>query len=254
MSVPAPVSNDLGFSEQLESGREADNYNRWVAEQFLPFVGNRVLEVGCGIGNLSQFWTDREFFLGIDTEPQCVTKCAERFRDRPNVRIVRDAVGAPGWVERWSADRFDTIVAVNVLEHIRDDRCAVDGWRRIVAAGGGGTIGVFVPAFEFVFSSFDKRYGHFRRYTKETLRDKLLDADLDIEVLRYFNMPGLLAWWGTFVLMRRMQAGSGAVGFYDKAVVPLLRRLEKRITPPFGNSIVAVCRVKPDLPGDARKS
>lgn len=236
-------AQDLGFSEQLESGRDAGNYNRWVAEQFLPHVGRRVLEVGCGIGNLSQFWIDRETFLGIDVDPRCVAKCSERFRGHPNVEIRQDRVGAPGWVDRWAAGRFDSVIAVNVLEHIRDDRATLEGWRRIVQAGGGGTINLFVPAFEFAFSAFDARYGHFRRYTKETLRDKLLDAGLDIQVLRYFNMPGLLAWWATFVLFQRQQAGSGRVGLYDKLVVPTLRRLEQRLAPPFGNSIVAVCRV-----------
>lgn len=242
-SSPTGGASEMGFAEQLETGRQADNYNRWVAEQFLPHLGRRVLEVGCGIGNLSQFWVDRDAFLGIETEPECVSKCRERFRDYPNVHFIQDYVEAPRWIERWSAARFDSLVAINVLEHIRDDLGALRGWGQIVRAGGGGTVNVFVPAFEFAFSSFDKRYGHFRRYTKESLRDKLLDAGLEIQVLRYFNLPGLLAWWGTFVLLGRKRAGSGQIDLYDKTVVPLLRRLESRFTPPFGNSIVAVCRV-----------
>jgi SAM-dependent methyltransferase len=242
MTSPA-AAPDFGFSEQLETGREAENYNRWIAEQFAPYAGKRILEVGCGIGNLSHHWTDREAFVGIDTEPECVAKCAQRFSDHPNVRILHDHVGAPDWVSRWSAHRPDTVVAVNVLEHIREDLAALRGWRDIVRAGGGGHICVFVPAFEFAFSSFDKRYGHYRRYTKETLRDKLLDAGLDLRVLRYFNMPGLLAWWATFVLFRRESTLPGQVGLYDKVVVPVVRKIEESITPPFGNSVVAVCRV-----------
>lgn len=238
---PTPAA--LGFSEQLEAGRGADAYNRWVADQFLPFVGRRVLEVGCGIGNLSQFWADRETLVGIDTEPECVLKCAERFRDRPNVQVTCDRVGAPDWVQRWSRHRFDTLIAVNVLEHIRDDLGTLRGWRDIVAAGGGGHLGLFVPAFEFAFTAFDKRYGHYRRYTKETLRDKMLDAGLDIEVLRYFNMPGLLVWWLHFGVLGRMSTSSGQVGLYGKLIVPLLRQLEARFNPPFGNSIIAIAKV-----------
>lgn len=238
----APASATFGFSEQLETGRGAENYNRWIVEQFAPFTGRRIMEVGCGIGNLSRYWTDREAFVGIDTEPECVAKCVERFRDQPSARFVRDFVGAPDWVARWSEHRPDTIVAVNVLEHIREDLAALRGWRDILRAGGGGHVCVFVPAFEFAFSAFDKRYGHYRRYTKDTLRDKLLDAGLELEVLRYFNMPGLLAWWVTFVLLRRGDAIPGQVGLYDRVVVPLVRRLESVVTPPFGNSVVAVCR------------
>src|SRR6185369_12455656 len=125
------------------------------------------------------------------------------------------------------------------------------GWREIVEAGGGGTIGIFVPAFEFAYSWFDQRYGHYRRYTKETLRDKLLDAGLEIQVLRYFNMPGLAAWWATFVLLGRKDAIPGQVGLYDKVVVPIVRRIESVLTPPFGNSIVAVCKVPSPSPRSA---
>ena len=232
----------FGFSEQLEVGRDAENYNAWIAEQFAPFVGRRVLEVGCGIGNLSKHWTDRDAFVGIDTEAECVEKCAARFADRPQARFLRDAVGAPDWVRRWSEHRPDTIVAVNVLEHIREDLEALRGWRDIVRAGGGGHVCVFVPAFEFAYSPFDKRYGHYRRYAKDTLRDKMLDAGLDIVSLRYFNLPGLLGWWTTFVLLRRGDAVPGQINHYDKVVVPLVRRLEQLVPPPFGNSVVAVAR------------
>jgi SAM-dependent methyltransferase len=243
MSDGDALNPQFGFSEHLEVGTGLDNYNRWIADQFLPYVGRRVLEVGSGIGNLSQHWTDRELFVGIDPEGACVTKCQQRFEGRANVRFLHDYVGAPDWVPRWSADRFDTVIAVNVLEHIRDDLDALRGWREILIGGGGGNLCVFVPAFEFAYSDFDKRYGHYRRYSKETLRDKLLDAGFDIEVLRYFNMPGLLAWWATFVLLKRREAGSRQTGLYDKAVIPLMRLLEERFAPPFGNSVVAVCRV-----------
>jgi SAM-dependent methyltransferase len=237
-------ATQFGFSEHLESGRESDNYNAWVAAQFAPSIGRRVLEVGCGIGNLSRYWVERDAFVGIDTEAECIAKCTARFADKPNATFLHDFAGAPDWVRRWSAHRPDTIVAINVLEHIREDLEALRGWRDIVRAGGGGNICIFVPAFEFAYSSFDHRYGHFRRYTKATLRDKLLDAGLDIEELRYFNMPGLLAWWTTFVLFKRTEA-SGQVGVYDRLVVPLARRLESVVTPPFGNSVVAVCKVAP---------
>jgi SAM-dependent methyltransferase len=245
-ATPGPSGGTpFGFSEQLEVGRGAENYNEWIASQFKPYVGRRVLEVGCGIGNLARFWTDRELLVGIDPEQGCVEKCKERFGTQPNLQFMRDEVGAPDWIARWKENRFDTLIAVNVLEHIRDDLGALRGWREIVATGGGGHVCIFVPAFEFAFSAFDRRYGHFRRYTKESLRDKLLDAGLDIEVLRYFNMAGLAAWWATFVLLRRKDPSNEQIGIYDKVIVPLMRRIESAVTPPFGNSVVAVCRVKP---------
>lgn len=242
MTTDEAAAPQFGFSEHLETGRSADNYNGWIAEQFSPYIGQRVLEVGCGIGTLSKYWVERAAFVGIDTEVECVEKCKQRFAGHPRARFVHDRVGAPDWVSRWSEHRPDTIVAVNVLEHIRADLDALRGWRDIVRASGGGHVCVFVPAFEFAYAAFDRRYGHYRRYTKESLRDKVLDAGLELEELRYFNMPGLLAWWSTFVLLRRGSAAA-EVGLYDRVIVPLARRIEQRFAPPFGNSVVAVCRV-----------
>ena len=233
----------FGFSEHLEVGKGTPNYNRWIADQFTPYVGQHVLEAGCGVGTLSEYWIDRASFVGVDTEAECVAKCQLRFADRPHARFVHDRVGAPDWVSRWSQFRPDTIVAINVLEHIREDLEALRGWRSILLARGGGRICVFVPAFEFAYSAFDHRYGHYRRYTKESLRDKLLDAGLELEVLRYFNLPGLLGWWSAFVLLRTQGTmGTAPLGFYDRVVVPIARRIEDAVAPPFGNSVIAVCR------------
>jgi SAM-dependent methyltransferase len=241
--MSSDAGRQFGFSEHLDAqDKRSPNYNRWIADQFTPYVGDHVLEVGCGIGTLSEHWIDRASFVGIDTEAECVAMCSARFADHPDTRFLHDRVGAPDWVARWTQLRPDTIVAINVLEHIREDLEALRGWQHILRARGGGRICVFVPAFEFAYSDFDHRYGHYRRYTKETLRDKALDAGLEVEKLRYFNMPGLLAWWSTFVLLRTKGSASAQVGLYDRVVVPLVRRVEKAFPPPFGNSVVAVFR------------
>jgi SAM-dependent methyltransferase len=236
----------FGFATHLESSRMADKYNRWVAEQFEGHMGPRILEVGCGIGNLSERWVPgAEAFLGIDPEADCIQKCNSRFAgDLARAHFEHDYVGAPKWVERWSEHKPDTIVAVNVLEHIRDDLDALRGFRQILSGSARARLCLFVPAFEFAFSSFDRQYGHFRRYSKETLRDKLLDAGFVLEELRYFNIIGLVGWWYNFVLMRRREAASGAVGLFDSVVVPIARRLEGMVPPPLGNSVVAVCSLR----------
>jgi SAM-dependent methyltransferase len=235
--------SDFGFGEQLERASVADDYFAWIADVFRPFVGQRILDIGCGIGTMIEHWVDRELVVGVDTEAACVARSRQRFDGRANVRIDELHVGAPGWIERLAQDRFDTLTAVNVLEHIRDDLEALRGWRRVLEASGGGNLCVFVPAFELAYSSFDRRYGHYRRYTKETLRDRMLEAGFDLEELRYFNMPGLVLWWLFFVVMRRDEVKTTEVSLYNKIFIPLARRLEKIVTPPFGNSIIAVGRV-----------
>ena len=133
------------------------------------------------------------------------------------------------------------MVMINVLEHIADHVGALRAARRLVRPG--GRVVLFVPAFPFAMSDFDRAVGHVRRYTTGSLRAALTEAGLEVEDLRYVNMPGLPAW---FVGMRllRMTPGEGRLlAVWDRFVVPAARRWEARHRPPFGQSVFATARV-----------
>ena len=135
---------------------------------------------------------------------------------------------------------FDTVVAVNVLEHIRDDRRALE----VIAAAlvPGGVLALLVPAHPALWKFYrPASTGHFRRYTAAGLRERLQGAGLEVARLHHFNLVGGIGWWVQYRLLRRPGHAQGHLRTMD-AMLPVLRRLESVVAPPFGLSLVAVGR------------
>jgi hypothetical protein len=137
------------------------------------------------------------------------------------------------------------VVAINVLEHIDDDRGALRSLARLVEPG--GTIVLWVPGYMQLYGDFDRRVGHVRRYTPKTLRDAVVGAGLGCREVRPVNLLGGVAWW---LAVRRGGVGSPnprLVRVYDRLVVPATRVIEGLVRPPFGQSVLAVATVPSGL-------
>jgi SAM-dependent methyltransferase len=142
--------------------------------------------------------------------------------------------------------RFDTIVCINVLEHVRDDAGAL---RRLAAMlAPGGALALLVPAHPALYGAYDRLDGHFRRYTRAGLRRLLEAAGLRVRRLHFLNAPGAVGWWVQYRLLRRAVHGPAQFGAMNR-ILPWVRALESRLHPPFGLSLVAVAeRGAPDAP------
>jgi SAM-dependent methyltransferase len=207
----------------------AVNYFAWQARLVLPHAGRRVLEVGCGIGNFTGRMLDRELVVAVDVEPCCVRRLQERYPGRPNLRaMVCEDIGELGTLKP------DTIVCLNVLEHIEDDGAALRQMASILPAG--GAIVLLVPGFPSLYGPIDRKLGHYRRYTRGSL-EKLANG-LRIRELRYVNAVGFFGWWINARLGRSEQS-ERQIALFDR-LVPLLSRIEGLLPPPFGQSILAV--------------
>ncbi|MEO7442818.1 MAG: glycosyltransferase [Acidimicrobiales bacterium] len=220
----------------LHSLGGAVNYTDWIHGLVRPYLGGQVVEIGAGHGDLTErLAAEGHDVLATDLSDRCVDLLRARFVDHPRVEVLQ------GDIETVTGENgHDTAVLVNVLEHIEDDEKAL---RRLAAAvRPGGHVVVFVPAFETLYSSFDQRIGHFRRYRRRQLRAKMHSAGLEIVELRYVNSVGALAWWLVAKQLGRVPTAGGAVRFYDRGVVPVLRRLEQRWRPPFGQSLFCAAR------------
>jgi SAM-dependent methyltransferase len=220
----------------LEALEGARNYNAWIAALVAPYLRDDPLEIGSGTGTYAQLWLDSGTarLTVSETEPELVEHLRERFAEdaRISVRSL-DLLDAP-------PAQHSAVVALNVLEHIADDVAGLRAAGHLVRPG--GAVVVFVPAFPFAMSRFDRAIGHYRRYTVESARNALTAAGLAVEDVRYVNAPGLVAWTIGMRLLR-MTPGEGVVlRSWDRAVVPVARRLEKRWHPPFGQSVLAVGR------------
>jgi SAM-dependent methyltransferase len=230
------VLGDVALQSQtLEDLASAVNYRRWLAAMALPYLGGHAIEIGSGQGDYVQEWVDEGVRMtASEAEPGRLDFLRSRFAGDDRVDVV--AYTAPADVE----GDYSAAVAFNVLEHIPDDVAALRGFGRLLHPG--GAVVLIVPAFEFAMGRFDRAVGHQRRYRLRTLGAALQNAGLRVERLNYVNSLGLLAW---FVGMRllRMTPGEGPVlRAWDRAVIPLLRKVEARRAPPFGQSIFAVAR------------
>jgi SAM-dependent methyltransferase len=203
-----------------------DRVRRWI--------GHHVLEVGSGIGNLSRFLLDRRRLVLTDAASDYLDRLSERFGSHPNVAIARlclPTVDGPV-----AAERFDSIVCLNVLEHIADDLGSLRGMRGLLSPG--GRLVLLVPALPALYGSLDRALGHVRRYTAKELRAKFKDTGLELRHLEYFNLAGIPGWWVTGRVLRREVIPQASLRVYD-ALVPLFR-LERLLPWRVGQSLIAI--------------
>jgi SAM-dependent methyltransferase len=216
----------------------ASNYNAWIAHQARAHIGQRVLDAGCGSGNVTSLLLDRECVVAVDVWEEFVALMRECFAGEPNLAVHRFDLSDPAMVEAMKAHRVDSAVCLNVLEHVKDDRAALAN----LAAGLPSNAPVFllVPAFMLLYGEHDRADHHFRRYTKRSLRRTLEGLPLRLELHYYMNMPGFFAWLLVSRVLRR-QLGPEGIGYYDR-LIPAIRLVEEKVRPPFGQSLVAVLR------------
>jgi hypothetical protein len=141
--------------------------------------------------------------------------------------------------------RYDSIILVNVLEHLDDDVGVLRTLHGLLTPG--GSICIFVPAFEGLYSEFDRRVGHRRRYRRTQLIAALDRAGYSIVDARYVNTVGAVAWWLFARRLNQIPTQNWSVRLYDRVVVPTLRRIESRGRPRFGQSLLCVGRRSAEL-------
>ena len=232
-----------GRSLEEDNGAHQHRYHAYQRELIRPHCGSSLLEIGAGLGEFAEGFTGFERHVVTDVDAGAVTRLAERFAQRPEIEVCRLDLSQAA-TERDGINvgaKVSTALAINVLEHIEDD---VGALRAVAAAvEPGGTIVMWVPGYQQLYGDFDRAVGHVRRYTPSTLTAAFVGAGLAPVEVRPVNLLGGIAWWLT---VRR--GGVGApnkrlVQTYDRVVVPVTRVLERRITPPFGQSVLGVARV-----------
>lgn len=226
----------MGLAHSLDLLRDTYNYNHWVYSMLRPHIRGRVLEVGSGPGNLSQFLLSCDEVIFLEPELAWVPylqRLAERHR---NTRAVQGRVedlpsrDIPG-------GSFDTVLCVNVLEHIRDD---LDGLLRMGSVlKPGGVLLLYVPACPCAYGSLDKGLGHFRRYSRRELVLLSRRAGFAVKSSRYVNFVGLLGWWWTSRVKRESLIDPSVARLMDR-MVPFVSAVERLIPPRVGQSLFVV--------------
>jgi glycosyltransferase involved in cell wall biosynthesis len=227
---------DPGYKTLLRLAR-AERYNRWMLQQLAPWLGQRVLEIGSGIGSFTQYLTGRDLILATELNPRYLRILKNTFERHAQVEVMpldlTDFDPAP-----LAARHLDTILCLNVLEHVADDRAAL---RRLHASlAPGGRLLLLVPAHEALYGAIDRAIDHHRRYERAGLVAKLEEAGFRVETTDFFNRLGVIGWYLNSVILQRTQV-PGFQLHLQNLLVPLLRA-EALVPLPFGLSLVAVAR------------
>jgi SAM-dependent methyltransferase len=221
---------------ELETMALAVNYHRWTFQVIEPFIGSRVLEVGAGLGEVSQFLSENAALTVLDSDSRCVDHLRRRFARREKFVVVEGDIA--GRLPADFGQRFDTVLCINVMEHIEDDRAALRNMYGALEPG--GRLVLLVPAHPRIYGTLDLLVGHYRRYTRRDLAAETRAAGFRIVHSTYFNSLAAIGRYLIGRVVRQIETGKGQVLLYDRFVVPVLSRLERVVPPPFGQSLILV--------------
>jgi SAM-dependent methyltransferase len=226
---------DEELQETLESLDDAVNYADWIVHLLGPYLDGRILEIGAGHGTMSERLARFGPLTASEPSESAHAVLNSRFDLDDGISVLRaDALGAV------DGRSFDAIVMINVLEHIEDDAGTVKALAGSLNPQ--GHLVLYVPAFPLLYSKFDRRIGHHRRYRRRGLVRLLRDAGLELVETRYVNLPGAILWFLSARLLRMTPTRRWSAILYDRVAVPVVRRVEAVLPIPFGQSLLCVGR------------
>lgn len=227
----------MNTSQQtLESMSQAVWYNQWTLKKFSSFLRGEILEVGCGIGNFTPFLTEYGRVWAIDLDRRYVNQTRKALDDKAKVGYGDIEKG-----EYFFNKKFDSIVCLNVLEHIKDDRITLENLYKLLNPS--GFLILLVPSHQFLYGEIDKSIGHFRRYTQKQLEDNLKRIGFKPVKSRKLNFLGSIGWFIEGKLFKKRKIEEGKIKIFN-FLAPFFLRIENLIEPPIGTSILVIAQKK----------
>jgi SAM-dependent methyltransferase len=227
---------DTYGSQILGRLNRAPKFTQWMADVIRPFVGQKVLEIGAGTGNLTAQLIPRVSYWATDINPLYLMYLENVGRNRPYMKVgFTDAENRETYPK---GQDFDTVICLNVVEHLADDRGALLNIRSVLDAGGRAII--LVPCGPKLYGTLDEVLGHHRRYTRQTLGDLVKKANFELETMLEFNRVGVIAWWLNGRVLRRRIFGLWQIKTLN-LMTPLFRTVDK-ILPLPALSLIAVIK------------
>lgn len=226
--------------KDLEAMDFAENYHRWILDIFRPFLGRRLVEVGAGTGSFSNLLleTTPEALSLVEPSAMYETLVESVPRNGGSTTISHYRNIFTAVANDIKRAEPDTVLYINVLEHIENDVDELRAVHQTLLVG--GRVCIFVPSVPFLLSEFDRRIGHFRRYKRKELVRKCDDAGFKSRLVRSFDAPGILPWLVKYRLLGSTTMESSAVQLYDRVAVPIIRRIESVLHPPIGKNLIYV--------------
>jgi SAM-dependent methyltransferase len=230
------ISPDL-IIRDLEIMAASVNYQKWIYDNIRMFLGKRIIELGAGIGNITRLLTDRDIVVAVDNSEAAVAQLRKRFSQFHTVIPVQLDIEGP---ELLTLTRYeaDTIVCINVLEHMENDARVLSDMASLLKPG--GTLILLVPAFQFLYGSIDQIVGHHKRYSRKELSSRLHTAGFLVREIYFMNSIAVFGWFLNNRILKRQEESPAQVAFFDTFVVPVMKAAEQMVRPPFGLSLIAI--------------
>ncbi|MBN1156902.1 class I SAM-dependent methyltransferase [Candidatus Woesearchaeota archaeon] len=216
---------------------ESKNYNRSVFGLMEKYIGKNVLEIGAGLGTMTAFLVRKGGVVATDVDKSYVILLQKRFGKNKRFKAISNDIS--GNIGKLKEYKFDTVVCINVLHHIRKDENAMKNIYGLLEKK--GRLIVMEPAMKILFGSLDREQNHCRRYSRSEIRQKLSDAGFEVESCFMINAIGAVGWFVTGKILKRKELQPSSLGLFDR-IIPLFIKIDKVLKPLVGLSVVCVCR------------
>jgi len=220
--------------KNLDIMAKASNYNKWIFEQIEPHLGDKILEVGSGVGSMTAFFDNKKVCC-VDVNDNHIKALQKKYKCHKNITVVKTDLSRN---HHKIKDTFDTIICINILEHVEDDMNMLVNFYPLLKKK--GKLILMLPAFKKLYGTIDEADNHYRRYNKKEIEQVLDIADFKIKDVYYMNIIGAIGWYYHGKMLKLKTHNEGDIGLFDK-LVPAISSIEKVIRPPFGLSLIVVC-------------
>jgi glycosyltransferase involved in cell wall biosynthesis len=228
--------NDLGVGRgelTLKLLQKASRYNGWVYEMLKPYLGREILEVGSGIGNMTRYFVGHGRVTASDISPFCLRELQRTYSEYETVKVRTLDISRNSYPE---LEMYDTIVCLNVLEHIEDDVDALRNMHKLLKPK--GRLVLYVPANPRLYCEIDRGVGHYRRYVERDLTGKMKQAGFRVSHARHHNILGAVGWWINGKVLGKKAIGATDVSGFD-LLMPIVK-LQDKLDSKFALSILAI--------------
>ena len=238
--------NEYTGHKNLEAGSTSHRFNNWMYKQISRGLRNQegcILELGSGLGTFSEKLVhempSKSQIVLTDVSPSYIKLLKKKFSNQNNVSVTRLDLDSRDDYLTIGYERFDSIIALNVLEHVNEDEYAFQQLYKLLKKD--GVMTMLVPCHKVLFNVIDKEVGHFRRYVKNELKEKISKTDFFIEDIFYFNMLGILGWYVNGHLLKRATISASAFRLYDR-LIPICEFVERITFRKVGLSLICYLR------------
>lgn len=248
------IENDVSGETTFDVIAEANKFNQWMYDTIRPHCKGNVLEIGSGIGNISEYFLKDNFNITLtDIRTGYCEKLRKIFGDYPNLLSVEhmDLVDEE-FESKFSTyfNKFDTIFALNVVEHIRDDILAIRNCKKLLTDT--GNLIILVPSYQILFNQFDieLELEHYRRYNKKSLTHIFKKAGMEVTHKQYFNMIGIFGWYFSGKILKRKTIPKDQMVIFN-TLVPIFKIIDKMILNSIGLSTIGIGKKNNEYKADS---